>query len=63
MPVSMRAPESRGFVRERVRRVSGEDIRGDAGARWPHRVLYESPTAIPMMEPMPVLTGIGVPVG
>ena len=42
-------------MRERVRRVSGEDIRGDAEALWPHRVLYESPTAIPMMEPMPVL--------
>ena len=28
-------PESRRFVRERVRRVSGEDIRGDARARSP----------------------------
>ena len=28
MPVSMRAPDGRGFVRERVRRVSGEDILG-----------------------------------
>ena len=55
MPVSMRAPDGRVFVGERVRRVSGEDIRGDARARWPHRVLYESPTAIPTMEPMPVL--------
>ena len=55
MPVSMRAPDGRGFVRERVRTLSGEDIRGDARARSRHRVLYESPTAIPMMEPMPVL--------
>ena len=38
-----------------MRRVSGEDIRVEMGARWPHRVLYESPKAIPMMEPMPVL--------
>ena len=36
MPVSMRAPDGRGFVRERVRRASGEDIRGDARARSPH---------------------------
>ena len=42
-------------MKERVRRVSGEDIRVEMGARWPHRVLYESPTAIPMMEPTPVL--------
>ena len=55
MPVSMRAPDGRGFVGERVRRVSGEDIRGEMGPRWPHRVLYESPTDIPMMGPMPVL--------
>ena len=58
MPVSMRAPDGRGFMRERVRRVSGEDIRGDARARWPHKALYESPTAIPMMEPTPVLRDV-----
>ena len=50
-----RAPDGRGFIRERVRRVSEQDIRGEMGSRWPHRVLYESPTDTPMMEPMPVL--------
>ena len=45
MPVSMRAPDGRGFVRERERRVSGEDIRGDARARSPHGLCGHACTA------------------
>ena len=45
MPVSMRAPDGRGFVGERVRRVSGEDIRGDARARSPHGLCGRACTA------------------
>ena len=45
MPVSMRAPDGRGFMRERVRRVSGEDIRGDARARSPHGLCGRACTA------------------
>ena len=45
MPVSMRAPDGRGFMRERVRRVSGEDIRGDARARSPHGLCGHACTA------------------
>ena len=41
----MRAPDSRGFMRERVRRVSGEDIRGDARARSPHGLCGRAWTA------------------
>ena len=45
MPVSMRAPDGRVFVGERVRRVSGEDIRGDARARSPHGLCGHACTA------------------
>ena len=45
MPVSMRAPDGRVFVGKRVRRVIGEDIRGDARARSPHGLCGRACTA------------------